>query len=94
MLLSRRYNDHVVYVYVLQLANKKLYVGSTKDLRRRLKEHTAGKVSFTQPLLPVRLIYYEAYLESSDARTREKYLKTGNGRRQLRKQIVSFLKRP
>ncbi len=92
--LLSRYTKEMVYVYVLQLANKKLYVGSTQDLRRRIKEHTAGKVPFTHPFLPVQLVYYEAYLENADARMREKYLKTGNGRAQLRKQIKHFLKHP
>jgi hypothetical protein len=39
-----------------------------------------------------RLIYYEAYLEQGDAVGRERYLKSGGGRRFLKVQLSNYLK--
>ncbi|MBI3251385.1 MAG: GIY-YIG nuclease family protein [Candidatus Andersenbacteria bacterium] len=81
----------MVYVYFLKLNNGKTYIGSTQDLRRRLREHQGGKVPSTRGRTPVRLIYYEAYSNEKDARNREKYLKTGDGKRSLQKQMPHTL---
>lgn len=80
------------YVYILQsLKDGKLYKGCTSDLRRRLREHNAGKGFYTSPHRPYKLIYYEAYLLKQDAEAREKYLKTSMGRRVIRKQLANYL---
>jgi len=39
----------------------------------------------------LRLIYYEACLEKDDAIKREKYLKTGMGKRYLRNRLIGYL---
>ena len=76
------------YVYVLQSeVDEGLYIGFTGDLRRRLVEHQEGKSFSTSYRRPWRLIYYEAYTEQDDALGRERYLKSGGGRRFLAKQI-------
>ena len=67
------------YVYILLLSNTPLYTGYTSDLKRRLLEHQHGKSEFTSQRLPVRLIHYEAYSLGSDARRRERFLKTTEG---------------
>jgi len=78
----------VFYVYILQSdADAGLYIGFTGDLRRRLVEHQEGKSLSTSYRRPWRLIYYEAYLEEADAWGRERYLKSGGGRRFLAKQM-------
>jgi putative endonuclease len=75
------------YVYVLQSeADRGLYIGYSADLRRRLAEHEDGESASTHWRRPWRLIYYEAYLEESDALGREEFLKSGAGRRFLAKQ--------
>jgi putative endonuclease len=64
------------YVYVLKsIKDDKCYIGSTNDLKRRLKEHNQGLVISTKPRKPFKLIYYEAYLSEKDARKRESSLK-------------------
>ena len=64
------------YVYVLKSTNKNfLYIGSTGDLRNRLKEHNAGRVKSTKLYYPLKLIYYEAYVSKTDALVRENSLK-------------------
>jgi putative endonuclease len=78
----------VHYVYVLQSqSDLGLYIGYTADLRRRLKEHQTGAATATAHRGPWRLIYYEDYVEEADARGREAFLKSGAGRRFLRKQL-------
>ena len=81
------------YVYILQSLKKKdwLYKGSTEDLIRRFKEHNSGKNFSTASYVPLKLIYYEAYILKSDAEAREKYLKTSMGIRVLRKQLAHYL---
>jgi putative endonuclease len=64
------------YTYLLRSKIKKwFYIGSTKDLRRRLNEHNNGMVKSTSPYLPFDLIYYEAYTNYTLARKREIELK-------------------
>ena len=77
------------YVYVLKSENmEETYVGSTKDLRRRLKEHNDGLEIYTKRYIPWKLYYYEAYLTEELARVREQKLKhNGNSIRELKKRI-------
>jgi putative endonuclease len=82
------------YVYVLfSLKDYKLYVGYTGDLKRRISEHSAGFSTATKERRPLKLIYYEAYLEELEAKRRERYLKGGNGRAQLKIQLSYTLKK-
>ncbi len=81
------------YVYVMQLRNSTLYIGRTNDLKRRAIEHQQGKVRSTRQKSP-KLIYYEAYIEKSDANRRELFLKTGDGRSTLHRQLGNYFMRP
>ena len=66
------------YVYILKSEkDQKRYIGYTKDLRKRLREHQIGLVKSTKPRLPLSLIYYEAYKSEADAKNREFQLKRG-----------------
>lgn len=79
------------YVYVLYSnKDKKLYIGSTPDLKKRFEKHRTGYVRATKNRRPLKLIYYEAYLLRSDALRREKYLKSGAGRKELAEQLVDI----
>jgi putative endonuclease len=78
------------YVYILLRSNGTKYVGYTNDLRRRIIEHKTGKVRSTNKLTP-KLIYYEAYVDKSDATSREIYLKSGDGRKDLIQQLKNTL---
>jgi len=80
------------YVYVLQSKNdNKWYTGCTEDLRKRFKLHNENKVFSTKGRSPFNLIYYEACVDRHDAFTREKYLKTGMGKRYLKNRLKRFL---
>jgi len=76
------------YTYVLKsLKDKNLYVGFSKDLRVRIKEHKTGKVPATKSRLPLESVYYEACLDEKKAVKREKYFKSGFGRKFLKARI-------
>jgi putative endonuclease len=80
------------YVYVIQsLRDEQWYTGYTNDLKRRLSEHNQQKNFSTKLRAPFKLIYYEACRNSLDAKRREKFLKTGMGKRYLRNRIKSDL---
>ena len=74
-------------IYVLRCSDSSLYVGMTADLHRRLKEHGAGKVSWTKPRLPARLVYQEVANTRGEARKREKYFKSGGGKKWLKDKL-------
>jgi putative endonuclease len=82
------------YVYLLRSTTHphQTYVGSTKDLRRRLSEHNAGKSIHTNKFKPWDLMAYIALPEHQLAEEMERYLKTGSGRafasRHLLAQII------
>jgi len=79
------------YVYLLKsLKNNSLYVGYTGDLRKRFAEHNRGKNFSTKPYCPWQLIHYEAYLDKQDAMRREKYLKTSQGTRLLKRMLKEY----
>ncbi len=77
------------YVYIL-LSNKdgRFYVGMTADLKRRIHEHKIGKVKSTKHRQPMKLICYEAYLTKNEAEKRELFLKSSDGKKDLRKRLV------
>ncbi|HRY52788.1 MAG TPA: GIY-YIG nuclease family protein [Candidatus Portnoybacteria bacterium] len=76
------------YTYIL-LSKKdgKLYIGFTEDLKKRIGEHANGGVCATKERRPLELIYYEACESKEKALKREKYFKTGFGRRFLKERI-------
>ena len=80
------------YVYVLySFKDKKLYIGYTSDLRKRIKRHLSGKTQAMKNRLPAKLIYYEAFLSKSDAIKKEKFYKSGRGHEVLYKIIQDSL---
>jgi putative endonuclease len=80
------------YTYVIQSEkDKRFYTGFTRDLRYRLNEHNLGKVTSTKNRGPFTIVYYEACLNEQDATDREKYLKTGMGKRYLKNRLKRFL---
>ena len=76
------------YTYVLKsILDNKLYIGYTEDLKIRFEEHNKGLVDATKSRRPFILVYYEACLNKDKAITREKYFKTGFGRRFIKSRI-------
>ncbi len=78
------------YVYVIENLVEDVYVGYSTDLKKRLKEHNQGLNFSTRSKLPWKIIYYEACVDNDDARRREKYLKTTQGRRMLKLRLKEY----
>lgn len=81
----------MLYTYILM--SKKTgnwYTGSTKDLRKRFLSHNNRHNKSTKFGAPWKLIYYEACLNQEDARSREKYLKSGMGKRYIINRLKIF----
>lgn len=79
------------YVYILESeSSNELYIGFTQDLKKRFKEHNNGQNVSTKRYLPWELVYYEACINEQDARRREKYFKTSQGRRMLKARIKEY----
>jgi len=83
------------YVYLLEnQIDKSWYIGYTSDLRKRYQDHQNGYGCRTTSMKKNwKLIYYEAYIEKTDAVGREKFLKGGSGRKYLKKQLKIYLSR-
>jgi len=76
------------YTYVLQsLKDNDLYIGYTPDIEERIKDHELGKVESTKYRRPLELVYFETCKSKEKALKREKYFKTGFGRRFLKSRI-------
>ena len=76
------------YTYVLKSSiDSNLYIGWTDDLRKRFIKHNKGMVRATASRKPLKLVYYEACVSKERAIAREKYFKTGFGRRFLKSRI-------
>jgi len=63
------------YVYLLKDDTGKFYIGRSDNLKQRIKDHLAKKVSTTKKMLNPSLFYYEAYSDKEASKDREKKLK-------------------
>ena len=72
------------FVYLIKSTIKKwYYIGSTKNLKFRFKEHNQGKAKSTKYYRPFSLIYFEAYKNYSLARKREIELKKNGQQKEI-----------
>jgi len=104
----RGYNKLLMYyIYLLENEDdKSWYIGFTTNIKERVDAHNQNKGGRTTKKKlrnnfsrgtatksePWKLIYHEMYLDKMDAIGREKFLKSGSGRRYLKKQLVHYLK--
>ena len=78
------------YVYILRSKQDgRLYVGSTNNLKRRLRKHESGGCASTAHRRPLELEAYIAVKHRSIARSLEDYFKSGSGIATLRKRILA-----
>ena len=78
-------------IYVLESGKDKLwYTGCTNNLTKRLKEHDDGKVYSTKHRGPFTPVYFEISYNIYDAFAREKYLKSGMGKRYLKNRLKYY----
>ena len=81
------YNGYkgVYYVYAIKSQRKNyIYVGLTKDAKKRIRVHNKGWEKTTRSYAPFSLILQERFYSRSEARKREKYLKSGIGKEFLK----------
>jgi len=79
------------YTYVLEsLKDSDYYIGFTNNLRKRIEEHKKGLSFATKFRRPFKLIYFEGCLNQEDAKRREDYLKTTQGRRFLGLRLLKY----
>lgn len=71
------------HLYILKLNDKSYYVGSTSDLKDRMKRHSDGEVSSTKYNLPFELKYTEEYNNRSEAQSREYQIKKWKSRKAI-----------
>ena len=77
------------YVYILQseIDADRYYTGCTADLKRRYKDHNAGKSIHTNKYRPWKLKTYLAFSDERKADEFEAFLKSGNGRAFVKKRL-------
>ncbi len=80
------------YVYVLRSGKDyDFYIGSTNNLKRRVRQHQCGENTSTSKRRPLELLYFEGHRSKSDALRREKYFKTTKGKVTLRQLMRNAL---
>ncbi|MCB0458002.1 MAG: GIY-YIG nuclease family protein [Flavobacteriaceae bacterium] len=79
------------YVYALwSESHNKIYVGYTSNLEKRLAQHNSGKSSFTSRFFPWKLFFHENALTKEEALKKEKYYKSGWGRKKLKLELEKW----
>jgi len=79
------------YTYVLKSQkNHRFYTGSSEDVTKRLSEHNTGKSKYDKINLPFVLLFQEAFETRTEAVRRERYLKTGAGRDEVKRIIMGL----
>src|SRR3989344_73633 len=87
------FNCTMYWIYVLECGDdKSWYIGYTSNLKKRLSEHQSGHGSqTTKRKSDWKLIYCEGYLNIEDAKGREVFLKSGSGRKFIKRQLTNYL---
>ncbi len=76
------------FVYAILCDDESIYIGQTQDLQKRWREHLKGNGSqYTKTHKPQRIIHYEEFKSRKEAVKREHDLKTGFGRKWLKREF-------
>ena len=73
------------FVYILECADRSLYVGCTNNLEKRIKQHNNSKsgAHYTKIRRPVELRYSEIFNTLRTARRRESEIKKWNRKKKI-----------
>jgi len=64
------------YTYIIQsVKDESFYIGYSSDLEKRIMIHNSRLSKYTSTKTPWKLVYFEEYVNKSDAIKREKFLK-------------------
>ena len=77
----------MAYAYVLKCKDNSYYIGSTKNIEKRLSNHQGGRVRYTMSRLPVKLIFLKSFEDYSQALFFEKKIKSWKKRSSIEKMI-------
>ena len=73
------------YLYILRSEKtNKIYIGHSQNVGKRLRQHNAGESDSTRFACDWAVVHTEAYSSRSLAMKREKFLKSGRGRKILK----------
>jgi putative endonuclease len=76
------------HVYILfSLRDRGFYIGFTTNIEQRMYRHNIGHTPSTTWRRPLRLVFYESFLNKYDALRRERYFKTTKGKTTLRQML-------
>jgi len=78
---------NVFYVHAITCDNNSIYIGQTDTLRKRWEDDRLGKVDRTKRHRPIKIVHYEELGSREEAVNRERYRKTGFGRKWVRQLI-------
>jgi len=78
------------YVYLLVSTSQldQHYIGLTRDLKKRLKDHDEGRSKHTAKFIPWKLAAYFAFAGEKTAIAFEQYLKSGSGKTFLKRHLL------
>ena len=78
------------FVYALECDDGSIYIGQTENIEKRWGEHASGKgAEWTKRYPPVKLVHWEEFDSLEEAVKREKELKTGFGRKWLKREYAA-----
>ena len=79
------------HVYVLRSeTNRRIYIGHSSEVARRLGQHNAGITKSTRNRGPWKLVHQEPFVTRAEAMHRERFLKGGQGREELMRILASI----
>jgi len=82
----RARHSFMYFIYILRsLATGRSYVGFTKDLIQRLGQHNHGITKSMKNRGPWELVHQQSYRTRGEAVRRERFLKSGQGREELKR---------
>ena len=81
-------------VYILRSIKRpeRLYIGLTKDIAKRLREHNSGGLKYSQAYAPWEIETYISLKDKKTAENLERYFKSGSGFAFLKKRLLPKLK--
>ena len=83
------------FVYVIECENKSYYIGQTSNIEERWQQHISGiGADWTKNHRPLRIIHHEIFPSREEAVKREKELKTGFGRKWVKREIEAKRNNP
>ncbi|MEZ5195779.1 MAG: HsdR family type I site-specific deoxyribonuclease [Bacteroidales bacterium] len=83
------------FVYVIECENESYYIGQTSKIEERWQQHISGKgADWTKNHKPIKIIHHEIFHSREEAVKRENELKTGFGRKWIKREIGAKRNKP